>query len=212
MTWTKLSDDFSDDCWTLSDAAFRLHVEGLVWNNRKLLDLRLPLEDVRRFKRSEVVQELLDGGWWRRDGDVYVIQHHAAYQRARAAVIAQQTANAKNGRKGGRPPRNSRETFTPGTQPVSESVLGTSHVPSVEHPLSTLTETESLSESKTERDRPGRGSTRQPTTEVEPTNSPWPSLRLCQVCQSPVDRKLPDSTHPTCTPDAVPFIASRRTA
>ncbi len=29
MTWTKLSDDFSDDCWTLSDQAFRLHTEGL---------------------------------------------------------------------------------------------------------------------------------------------------------------------------------------
>jgi hypothetical protein len=31
MTWTKLSDDFSDDCWELSDAAVRLHMEGLVW-------------------------------------------------------------------------------------------------------------------------------------------------------------------------------------
>lgn len=26
MTWTKLSDDFSDDCWRLSDAAWRLHI------------------------------------------------------------------------------------------------------------------------------------------------------------------------------------------
>jgi hypothetical protein len=42
MTWAKLSDDFTDDCWTLSDGAFRLHVEGLVWSNRKLLDLVIP--------------------------------------------------------------------------------------------------------------------------------------------------------------------------
>ena len=34
MTWTKLSDDFGDDCWELSDAAYRLHVEGLLWSNR----------------------------------------------------------------------------------------------------------------------------------------------------------------------------------
>jgi hypothetical protein len=41
MTWTKLSDDFSDDCWQLSDAAYRLHVDGLNWSNRKLLNCLL---------------------------------------------------------------------------------------------------------------------------------------------------------------------------
>lgn len=35
MTWTKVSDDFTDECWTLSDEAFRLHIEGLTWSNRK---------------------------------------------------------------------------------------------------------------------------------------------------------------------------------
>ncbi len=200
MTWTKLSDDFSDDCWTLSDPAFRLHVEGLVWNNRKLLDLRLPIEDVRRFKRPDAVQELLDGGWWRREGDAYVIQHHAAYQRARAAVIAQQTANAENGRKGGRPPRKPRETFTPGTQSVSESVSVVSDPGSVEDPGSTLTETQSLSESITERDRPGQGSKKQPPTEVG--GSDWPTIPRCRVCGGPRDPKLPYDTHPTCYADA----------
>ncbi|MGC7224587.1 hypothetical protein RBA13_22790, partial [Mycobacteroides abscessus subsp. massiliense] len=42
MTWTKLSDDYGDDCWRLSDAAFRTHTEGLCWSNRKLLDLVIP--------------------------------------------------------------------------------------------------------------------------------------------------------------------------
>ncbi len=110
MTWTKLSDDFSDDCWTLSDAAFRLHVEGLVWNSRKLLDLHLSREDVRRFaKHPEAVTELVDGGWWRETEDGYVIQHHGSYQRTREAVLKQQAANEENGRKGGRPCKPGRE-------------------------------------------------------------------------------------------------------
>ena len=106
MTWTKLSDDSSDDCWTLSDAAFRLHVEGLVWSNRKSLDLHLPAEDVRRFaKRPEVVDELLAVGWWTENGDGYLIRHHGAYQRPREMVVRLQEVATTNGKKGGRPPR-----------------------------------------------------------------------------------------------------------
>jgi hypothetical protein len=198
MTWTKLSDDFTDDCWTLSDAAFRLHVEGLTWSNRKLLDLHLPADDVRRFKRPEAVQELLDGGWWRRDGEHYVIQHHGAYQRPRAAVIAQQTANTENGKKGGRPRKPPRETFRPETESVSESVSKGSSGLAVDSTVSTLTETHSLSESKTERDRTGQGSKTQPTTQVEPTEQSWPPIRRCRVCRDVLDPKLPDDTHPNC--------------
>ncbi len=101
MTWTKLSDDFTDDCWNLSDKAFRLHVEGLTWSNRKLLDLRLPKADVRRFaKHADAVTELVETGWWSEDGDEYVIRHHATYQRSREAVLRQQAANRHNGRNG----------------------------------------------------------------------------------------------------------------
>ncbi len=65
MTWTKLSDDFSDDCWDLSDAAFRTHVEGLVWSNRKLLDCHIDLGETRRFaKHEEAINELLAARWW----------------------------------------------------------------------------------------------------------------------------------------------------
>lgn len=89
MTWTKTSDDFPDDCWTLSDRAYRLHHEGLTWSNRKLLDCRLPKDDVRRFARNgdDGVDELLNCGWWSDGGDCYVINHHAAYQRTREAVL-----------------------------------------------------------------------------------------------------------------------------
>lgn len=112
MTWTKLSDDYTDDTWALSDEAFRLHTEGLVWSNRKLLDLRLPKADVRRFsKHPEAVAELLAGDWWTEDGDAYVIQHHARYQRMRDAVIRQQTVNKENRAKRGQETKPSREVM-----------------------------------------------------------------------------------------------------
>src|SRR5215203_2236641 len=73
VTWTKLSDDFSDDCWQLSDKAFRLHVEGLLWSNRKLTDLRLNKNELRRWaKHPEVVSELVEIGWWSERGDHYL--------------------------------------------------------------------------------------------------------------------------------------------
>ncbi len=127
MSSAKLSDDFGDDCWTLSDPAFRLHTE----NGRKLLDCRIPKDDVRRFaKNPDAVRELLDCGWWTEEGDYYVIRHHGQYQRTREAVVAQQAANARNGQKGGRPKKPPREQVddlksSPETQSVSESLSRT---------------------------------------------------------------------------------------
>ncbi len=140
MTWSKFSDDFSDDCWTLSDAAFRLHVEGLVWNGRKLLDLRIPKDDLRRFaKHPEAAPELVAVGWWTDEGDVYVIRHHGSYQRTREQVLTQQAANVSNGRRGGRPRKGATRKIT-------------------EMPTSSETQsvTESQSETRTEGDRTGQ--------------------------------------------------------
>jgi hypothetical protein len=124
VTWSKLSDDYGDDCETLSDAAFRLHTEAIVWSNRKLLDCRVPRSDVRRFARDpegSAMPELVDAGFWQLDGDVIVIVHHAAYQRSRADVVKQQAANARNGRKGGRAHRAPRE-LNPGSNSLSNLV------------------------------------------------------------------------------------------
>lgn len=128
MAFAKLSDDFSDDCWTLSDAAYRLHTEGLVWSARKLLDCRVPTDDLRRFaRRPEAVLELLAAGWWSLDGDVYVIRHHAQYQRLREDVLAQQAVNIANGRRGGRPrkPRREQASEITNGRPKTESVSET---------------------------------------------------------------------------------------
>lgn len=106
MTWTKLSDDFSDDCWQLSDAAWRLHTEGLIWSNRKLLDLRLAKDEMRLWaKRPEAAEELVAAGWWRNDGDDYLIVHHGTYQRTREVTLKLQERNQRNGASGGRPPK-----------------------------------------------------------------------------------------------------------
>lgn len=106
MTWTKLSDDFTDDCWELSDGAHRLHIEALVWSNRKLLDCRIGKKDMTRgwakHPDREFISELLDCGWWEDDGEAYVIHHHSAYQRTREQVLHQQTVNRAAGRRSGR--------------------------------------------------------------------------------------------------------------
>lgn len=139
MTWTKLSDDYSDDCWTLTDAAFRLHTEALIWSNRKLLDLRVPKDDLRRFaKTPEAAPELVNVGWWTQEADHYLIQHHGDYQPTKADVVARQAANQANGRKGGRPRKS---TGAPRERAETQSV------------------SESLSQSKTHRDGTGRDGT-----------------------------------------------------
>lgn len=185
MTWTKLSDDFTDDCWTLTDQAFRLHVEGLTWSNRKLLDLRLPKSDVSRFaKHPAAATELVAVGWWTEDGDDYVIRHHAAYQRTRDAVVKQQEANRANGRKGGRPSREQVRDLNPDTEPLTE-------------PL-----TESPSGSETERDRTGQAWKEEQSTETNDNGwddvevIPPGSGRLCPECNEP----LPPGKvrHPAC--------------
>ena len=123
MTWTKLSDDFADDCYTLSDPAFRLHVEGLLWSNRKLLDLNLEKKVLQRWAtHPDAVTELVESGWWTDEGDHYRIRHHAAYQRTREAVVNQQEANKANRAKGKtRPVREQADGVRPETQPVNES-------------------------------------------------------------------------------------------
>lgn len=55
--WTKLGDEAPDEYADLSDAAFRTHIEALCWSNRRLLDLRIPKRDLRRFAFSEGTEQ-----------------------------------------------------------------------------------------------------------------------------------------------------------
>ena len=86
MTWTKLSDDFGDDCVRagLSDAAFRTHVEGLIWAMRRETGGFLDDLDIRRAIETEnpaaAIAELLAVGFWERDRRGYRIGHHIDHQ------------------------------------------------------------------------------------------------------------------------------------
>jgi hypothetical protein len=134
MTWTKLSDDYTDETETLSDGGFRMLTELLVWSNRKLLDCVIPLRDLRRFaKNPDAIREVLDGGWAELDGDNVVIKYHAVYQRKRESVLHQQQVNRKNRAKVGK-------TTPPGRNPafIDESSK------------------ESIDESSDDRDRTGQ--------------------------------------------------------
>jgi hypothetical protein len=101
MTWTKTGDEFADECWTLSDAAYRLHHEALTWSNRKGTDGQLAKDDLRLWaKRPDAADELVNRGWWEDHGEHYQIIHHIGYQRTAAQVARQSIVNRANRAKG----------------------------------------------------------------------------------------------------------------
>jgi hypothetical protein len=77
MTWTKLGDEFGDEACGLTDAEFRTHVEALLWSNKRLLDLRIPKRDVKRFAESPDAEQAIKGlaakGWWEDCGDAWFV-------------------------------------------------------------------------------------------------------------------------------------------
>lgn len=92
--WLKLSDDFADDAARagLSDAAFRTHIEALLWIMRREGKPVLDRRDLRRALESPqaegAVSELLAAGWWQRrdDGRVHVL--HGMDHQPEPEVIA----------------------------------------------------------------------------------------------------------------------------
>lgn len=175
MTWPKFSDDFADDCWTLSDSAFRVHVEGLCWSARKLLDCRIAKADLPRFARGGAagVVELLDCGFWADAGEHWLIVHHACYQPTRGAVLERQETNRNNGRRGGRPRSKAKSEAVSTTVP--RELADTLKTQSVSNSLS-----DSTTDVATHRDRTGKdrtvlkGSTQKDEAEV--------ARNTCQQC------------------------------
>ena len=101
MTWTKLGDEYGDQCWKLSDAAFRLHTEALVWQNRRHLDGRLAKDEMGQWtKRAQAAAELVEYGWWADEGDHYQIVHHLGWQRTADQWLKQSQTNKANRAKG----------------------------------------------------------------------------------------------------------------
>lgn len=77
MTWTKLGDEYPAAARELTDAEFRTHVEALCWSAFRLLDLRIPKAEVRRFAESPDAEGAVKGlavkGWWEDLGDSWYI-------------------------------------------------------------------------------------------------------------------------------------------
>ena len=100
MTWTKLGDEFPDEAASLSDPAFRLHVEALCWSNRRLLDLMVPKDEFRRFASTAdgetVIVELTAKGWWQDcDTEWFIGMKFPEWQRDKVQVIARRERESR---------------------------------------------------------------------------------------------------------------------
>lgn len=108
MTWTRLSDDFCEDerIVNLSDGAFRLHVAGLIYSNKRLLDGYVPRGAVGMLVpkyRPAFVRELTGGDrpLWRAKPGGYQIEDFEKDQLTRAQVERIHKARAEAGQVGG---------------------------------------------------------------------------------------------------------------
>src|SRR4051794_23470403 len=98
-----LGDEFSREAWPLSDAAWRLHVEALIYSNGFLLDLMIPKVDVRRFGKNDdaaTIEELVAAGWWQDVGDAWWIGcRHSEWQLERAVIEKRRAEATKRKRR-----------------------------------------------------------------------------------------------------------------
>jgi hypothetical protein len=99
VTWTKLGDEFPAEARKLTSDEFRTHVEALCWSSWRLLDLRIPKADVRRFAEvpdaDTAVAGLVTKVWWADRGDCwYVGLRFPEWQLERAVIKQRQEASA----------------------------------------------------------------------------------------------------------------------
>jgi hypothetical protein len=179
VTWTKLGDEYTDHCWKLSDAAFRLHTDGLVWSNRRHLDGILQKADMRRWARTpEAVGELLEHGFWADEGTFYRIVYHLGWQRTAEQWLRQSEANKANRAKGRLRP------VKPKPAPPSN---------------------ESSNESSDERDRTGQDRKNAFKGTQKPENANGPAAAHCRYCRTELaapDRGRGICQSPACQADA----------
>jgi hypothetical protein len=105
MTWTKLGDEFADECARvgLSDAAFRTHVEGLSWTMRRetagyldKIDMRKAIETT---NAASAVAELLAVGFWEQTEHGYLVHHHMEHQPEPDLLAKRRELTAERNRK-----------------------------------------------------------------------------------------------------------------
>ena len=105
MTWTKISDDFPEDCARvgLSDNAMRTHLEALVWAMRRENDGRLLARDLSRLADSSdptaAADELVAVGFWTQLPDGWQIEHHMEHQPESEVIVARRVLAAERQRR-----------------------------------------------------------------------------------------------------------------
>jgi hypothetical protein len=103
MTWLKKSDEFSDECRNLSDAAYRTHDEGLLWVMRRENGGRFPKRELHRFAETldpdKAAAELVAAGFWRDHGREFEIVHHMHHQVEIAVLIKRRENTAERTRR-----------------------------------------------------------------------------------------------------------------
>jgi hypothetical protein len=167
VTWTKLGDEFPAAARELTDAEFRTHAEALCWSSMRLLDLRIPKADVRRFAESPdaelAVKGLAAKGWWADCGDTWDIgMHFPEWQQDRAQVEHRRAYLAEAQRRSKRHRAGDHSLCLPGKCPLAPpSTVDSTSTPSV---VSTV---DSTGTSTRDPGRVGSGATHPPDPEKQ---------------------------------------------
>jgi hypothetical protein len=104
MPYLNLDDNFADHPKVdrLSDAAFRLHVAGMLYAAKHLTNGKIPADRpprlVPKFKPT-ILAELFDAGLWRQNGVGYEIHDYLDWNKSREWWEKKRAADAERRRK-----------------------------------------------------------------------------------------------------------------
>jgi hypothetical protein len=140
MTWVRFDDQFTihRKVSSLSDAAYRLHTEGIFWAARNLTDGRIARDELRsvsgKGKPEMHAAELVRRGLWLETDDGWEIHDYLSYQPSRSKVLHDREQKKKAGHLGGLASGQSRRAGQrpPRSKPQAKPKHGASG--SVEHP------------------------------------------------------------------------------
>lgn len=100
MAHAQLDDNYGDHpkVARLSDAAYRLHTNGIIFCGRQLTDGRIDADMVpllvRRFRKAALL-ELVIAGLWIEAPDVYLIHDYLDWNPSKAEVMRRREASRK---------------------------------------------------------------------------------------------------------------------
>ncbi len=105
MTWANFDDNFADHpkVLALTDAAFRLHVSGILYCARYLTDGHVPTAQAPKLSpgyKPAQLRELVSSGLWERSKGGYQIHDYLDWNRSRAAVLAERRRKSEAGKEG----------------------------------------------------------------------------------------------------------------